>query len=94
MELVGGVISLAEGNDNAGGDTIQNQGVVKEIGEVEGGSSSTGSTNNVGSVFGNEGGGSGARNSPRPVDHDIRGESGEIGEAFLVTLNIILYLFW
>ncbi|KAL0655875.1 hypothetical protein Bca4012_076459 [Brassica carinata] len=79
MELVGGVISLAEGNDNAGGDTIQNQGVVKEIGEVEGGSSSTGSTNNVGSVFGNEGGGSGARNSPRPVDHDIRGESGEIG---------------
>ncbi|KAL0733718.1 hypothetical protein Bca4012_009928 [Brassica carinata] len=62
MEHVGGTISLADGNDNAVVDTVPNEGVVKEIGEGEGegGGSSTGSTKNVVSQFGNKLGNEGA----------------------------------
>ncbi|CAG7907916.1 unnamed protein product [Brassica rapa] len=85
MEVVGGVVSGAGGNDNAVGTTVSNEGVVKVVGEGEGGSSSTGSTKNVGSVFLNGAGSSGGLFSPLPVDRGILGvegihtSTGEIG---------------
>lgn len=88
MEHVGGTISLADGNDNAVVDTVPNEGVVKEIGEGEGegGGSSTGSTKNVVSQFGNklgnEGAVLGARNSLVQFANDIQGDSAHISEMF------------
>lgn len=52
MEQVGGIISLADGNDNAVVDPVSIEGVVKDIGEGGGGGSSSGSTKNVASLVG------------------------------------------